>query len=632
MDPLSVAGLAIGVVGLTFQLFSGCVTAYQLLLDANDMPERYQYLWVRLQMEQHKLLDWARIANLSEDDATLSSGLRLSRHLINDALHQIEVLLLDLSGLRTRYKLTLVAEGPGAAGKGHTETAAAIAETAPSSGREIKAKALDLIAKSRRYPTRLRWAAFDADKFASLLADLTALNDNMMYFLETDQKRVAFQLQQASFMRILQVSDKVDELIDLVSSLEVAGKGARIQGPSAVPGDTSSSDPASSARQTQEQRLVRLARFKALSVVVEGQNSADPRATSLRQSTTSNLEIDTAGLVGLDAEDDSTTESRGWYTYRGGGVWVEWKTYIGQGLDSLPPSYVEDRVRKLAALLHNDQKPSEFRVPDCLGYVHQPELERFGYVFRWPDITTPTTPSHPPTSLHTLLHTLPCMPPLGTRIAIMRTIATSIWYLHATNWLHKGLRSDNVLFHLPPSTPSPMAQTTPYLSGFEYARPSSASERTEKPLARHLPHELYRHPRVQFDLPRESTIIFSNPSGQQQGKRRGFRKRHDLYALGVVLLEVALWEPVYKLLGLEGEGEVTPRVVRGAWEALAEVRGYEGRLRGMVGDGVAEAVVVCIGGRLVAGKEGGEEDGGDEVLLQAALGERVVGVLEGVVV
>jgi len=26
MDPLSVAGLAIGVVGLTFQLFSGCVT------------------------------------------------------------------------------------------------------------------------------------------------------------------------------------------------------------------------------------------------------------------------------------------------------------------------------------------------------------------------------------------------------------------------------------------------------------------------------------------------------------------------------------------------------------------------------------------------------------------------------
>jgi hypothetical protein len=86
------------------------IAAYQLLLDAHGMPQRYQFLRVRLQMEQHKLLDWASIANLSEKDTTLSTGLRLSRHTINDVLHQIESLLHDLSGLSSKYKLKLVVD------------------------------------------------------------------------------------------------------------------------------------------------------------------------------------------------------------------------------------------------------------------------------------------------------------------------------------------------------------------------------------------------------------------------------------------------------------------------------------------------------------------------------------------
>lgn len=61
-------------------------------------------------MEQHKLLDWARIAHLSETDASLSTGLRLSKHAINEVLYQIESLLLDLNGLGKKYKLNLAVD------------------------------------------------------------------------------------------------------------------------------------------------------------------------------------------------------------------------------------------------------------------------------------------------------------------------------------------------------------------------------------------------------------------------------------------------------------------------------------------------------------------------------------------
>ena len=110
MDPLSVSGLAISVVSLTFQIFSGCVAGYQLFLEAKGMPKRYHYLRLRLRMEQLKLIDWAETANIAESDEAMGISLRSNRHIINDILHQIETLLLDTSSLSARYGLRLTVE------------------------------------------------------------------------------------------------------------------------------------------------------------------------------------------------------------------------------------------------------------------------------------------------------------------------------------------------------------------------------------------------------------------------------------------------------------------------------------------------------------------------------------------
>lgn len=281
---------------------------------------------------------------------------------------------------------------------------------------------------------------------------------------------------------------------------------------------------------------------------------------------------------------------------------------------------------------------------DCLGYVHQPELEWFGYVFRWPktgDGLEDNKNDGSPITLHTLLRNAGYPPLLGTPLAIMHAVATSIWYLLATNWLHKVLRSENVIFpssHNGPATPVPLPLQRimlgdPFLSGFEYSRPAEVGEGTERPAANQLYHELYSHPNVQFDL-RENQV----QAGQRRVAPTGFRKIYDVYALGVVLLEVvllevALWQPMHTLVGGMDERAVTLREVRAAWTALAEERTYEGQLRAMVGDRVAEAVMVCITGKLADSKNEQLQDGkNDDLLLQTGLGESVVQRLDEVVV
>jgi hypothetical protein len=70
------------------------------------------------------------------------------------------------------------------------------------------------------------------------------------------------------------------------------------------------------------------------------------------------------------------------------------------------------------------------------------------------------------------------------------------------------------------------------MSGFEYSRP-----RSTKPTSRSLnPRwDIYRWPTIQNGVPKEGTS----------------RKRYDIYSFGLLLLEIAHWQPLHKLLCLK---------------------------------------------------------------------------------
>ena len=291
-------------------------------------------------------------------------------------------------------------------------------------------------------------------------------------------------------------------------------------------------------------------------------------------------------------------------------VWIEWKEYdyLAPGSTS-PPPLIVDRVQKLAALLHHTPKPDAFRVPHCLGYfdnAHPPSTSdpesdcdedatdpRIGFVFERPK-DEGISPDTPPTSLSELLQSYP-KPRITDRIRLAHAVANCLLYLHSVNWLHKGLRSHNIVFFPITTVTDAGVKITkvdyskPYLSGFDFARPARADELTEVP--GDIPeYNLYRHPSTQ---------------GFGFGPRESFRKSFDIYSFGVVLVELAHWETIDKVLRIE-IGKV--RLAAKIREMLLE----EKRIMDVganMGEMYEEATRKCIAG----GKELGIEEANGEM-------------------
>jgi hypothetical protein len=278
-------------------------------------------------------------------------------------------------------------------------------------------------------------------------------------------------------------------------------------------------------------------------------------------------------------------------------------------------------------------------VPECVGYVHDRERSRFGFVFK--SLHVSPVPNGrlypPPTTLLKLLSGGVQKPSLTTRIRIARAVATSIWYLHATNWLHKGLRSENVVCGCGSSATNTtttmtmtmtMTMTTtamridirnekPFLYGFNYSRPTNPGEETERPVE-NLLHDIYRHPKVQFDVPREG--------------RSGFNKLHDVYSLGVALFKIAVWKPVYKVLGVNGgHGAIKASAAKSVESRLLAAENIA-FLEAEAGDAIASAVWACLDGSLINARDVNLLSADSNAQLQLEFGERVVRVLDGIVV
>jgi hypothetical protein len=117
--------------------------------------------------------------------------------------------------------------------------------------------------------------------------------------------------------------------------------------------------------------------------------------------------------------------------------------------------------------------------------------------------------------------------PLATRFKIAESLTRSVWYLHTVGWLHKNIRSSNIVFLS--SEQNSTEFSSPFLVGFEYARLESEVTNYSGSDDDRLKN-LYRHP------------------DRQGSPTTRFARLHDLYALGLVLLEIGLWRPLGSLL------------------------------------------------------------------------------------
>lgn len=155
----------------------------------------------------------------------------------------------------------------------------------------------------------------------------------------------------------------------------------------------------------------------------------------------------------------------------------------------------------------------------------------------------------------------------------------------------------------------------PYLTGFDYSRAEDAvSMSSNAPKA--ISEDLYRHPSVRGGPPRE------------RSRRLGYKKRHDIYSLGVVLSEIAHWKPVEDILGVEDRSKVKVKDVISVRSKLLG-KGSIDRVRFLVGVAVAEAISACLAGPTAFNllESDSEEDVEVAAKLQAMFYRVVVGPL-----
>lgn len=253
-------------------------------------------------------------------------------------------------------------------------------------------------------------------------------------------------------------------------------------------------------------------------------------------------------------------------------------------VDSIPYNPAADinlvtrDVRSLARKLSCGD-PYRFSILQCRGVirVYQPDSKKissFDFVFN-----TPEESSDEIKSLRGLLISQPGYS-LTERFRLAKQLARSISYIHTLDFVHKNVRPETVLMiSYKDSALGPL-----FLTGFEKMR--SAERHTLRVGDDAWEKNIYRHPDRQSIKPEENYIM-----------------QHDMYSLGVCLLEIGLWDTLIsypeggntpipsKLLGssLEGPELKSPSSIKNHLVSIAM-----SELPKRMGDIYKEIVVDCL--------------------------------------
>ncbi|KAK7948964.1 uncharacterized protein PG986_009850 [Apiospora aurea] len=360
--------------------------------------------------------------------------------------------------------------------------------------------------KVQNVQNALKWVSSDKDNLGSLMADIKATNEALLYLLgPLSQQRV------------------------------------RREAQGAILNDEISSDPSYPPELDGNDDLGSLARIKSFHVQGEDINNEIEGVIAKAGVNRS--------VHQLDAE----------------AVLVEWKLYSKDKRIRIQRIL---QLNRLVDLLDHGNVYKRFLAPECKGLVEDDENSRLGVVFRIPNIppTNTTTELRPRIdNLQQFIRTSTTVPSLGERFKMARELALAVYNLHSVHWLHKSIRSDNILFlerpedsQLSPTTK--LSKTTHstvleeydgkgegasshttaaipglHILGWEISRPDGPSEFSES----------LSYSAEGSQAARENMRLCSHPAlhfASKSTERARYRSQYDVYSLGLVLLEIGLWK------------------------------------------------------------------------------------------
>jgi hypothetical protein len=229
-------------------------------------------------------------------------------------------------------------------------------------------------------------------------------------------------------------------------------------------------------------------------------------------------------------------------------ILVEYATYDpAYRFTEVPPP--TDRLETLLSILEKFGNDQSFHgTLACLGYFEDPAQPRFGLVFELPSfVYSGVSDSHKPvdelrpvtllsvlqTGSKSLHNSNSATPPLEDRFRLAFTLGLTFSKIHGGNFVHKDVNSSNILVFRKNKRQSAnsralqFALRSPVICSFDLF-----SEYDIEPSDAMPPLNIYRHP----EDPK-----FTGDKTKQYGPQ------FDLYSLGLILLEVGLWQPLADL-------------------------------------------------------------------------------------
>ncbi|KAF9260097.1 hypothetical protein L218DRAFT_619734 [Marasmius fiardii PR-910] len=489
-------------VGLTIELFSLAIKAYEKVQKAIEFPERSHTLALKLDHELFRLHLWGKHSGMSEGSVVRELSSPFVQSLIRRELDKLHDLLQDTEKLKERYGLISIDR-------------AAVVEKDPSRLQRLrhfirsitdKVKSPSDIAHNGAQKNRVSqlgafglaiWAISSEERFTQLVGDIRDYVDRLNELLHESQQT-----------RLNQDRDRTQA--ELVNGVDDSPSLLWIK-------EMSEGDPTC-------QNLKSMASRKAIA------NDPDlgPPIPPLPKE---HFELPNGHhmlprFIALYKPPTSSTSPPDY-------VLVERKRF------PLHAS-IEDTLAllsRLKRLIHMLNTPSENDLgilPTCLGYWNEPQNHSWCLVYRRSFSPSSTIPpikkslsTAQPCSLLYLLKDPKFKPALDLRFDIAAQLASVFFRLFGGEWLHKAIRSDNIVFSSQVSPDPDADNSLPLIVGFEYSR-----QYTELTSIDFVPQEfsqaLYRHP-------------------DYQGEGAHYRLSYDIYSFGLVLAEIAWWVPLEKI-------------------------------------------------------------------------------------
>lgn len=524
-----IAGLVFGASAIC-SIFKKCFQGYEFISKVKALPADAEYLLSRLIIEENRLLLFGRTFSLVEDEATVERDTAAGdrnyepegdwlhsprmRRIVEEIFTAIELKAKIISRLKDKYSLSEVSSDTWHPLPFIRRSSSELTNNPPSADRAIQRRAsTDLWNKKVSLHKKTLWAAVDKELFTQCISEYHILNNSLDSVIAPSQQASLSQALSSQIQRSLSLLDRGKD----IPTLGVFERAA-----------------AESDNQ-----------YLDLSIEVQRQTSAleseAPRETSEGAFTNkAQIPSERVEFEASDLPTSSGARDRSFATFHGKStddlgktrrVLVEWKPYDPR-LAKREVDVLRKRAGDIITLL-SKQFPANYHLLRSFGFFDDPlntrNKARIGLIFELPESDDRI---ERPQTLHDMLAD-PAFPKpnLGERFKLALHLAQTCLQLHTSQWLHKGIRSQNILFF-----PNDMQRTlpNPYLAGFELSRMQGAEHPTEQLLSADLDVFLYCHPE------------------KLQGAR--YELKFDHYALGCLLLEIGYWTRLRKLF----ESEAVP--------------------------------------------------------------------------